>query len=59
MKHVIIEVLPDGSVNVEAKEFKGVECEKATKALEEALGAAGPRKKKPEWYQQTTNTQRA
>ncbi len=57
MKQVIIEVSPTGEIKLEAKNFKGADCEKATKALEEALGVAGPRKKKPEWFQQTTGTQ--
>ena len=56
-KTVVIEVSPTGEIKLEAKNFKGADCEKATKALEDALGVAGGRKKSPEWYQQTTGTQ--
>ena len=59
MKQIIIEVSADGSLKIETKGFKGAECEKATKAMEEALGVASDRKKKPEFFQQTNTDQRA
>ena len=57
MKQIIIEVSPTGELKIEAVGFKGNACEKATKALEEALGTAGSRTKKPDWYQTNVNTQ--
>lgn len=61
MKQVTIEIDTDGNIRVEASGFKGADCEKATKAMEEALGKAGDRKKKPDYYQagSTGNIQRA
>ena len=42
---------PTGGIIIEAVAFKGADCEKATAYLEEALGVAGQRTKKPEYYQ--------
>jgi hypothetical protein len=56
-KQVIVTVSPDGEVSIEAVGFKGSSCEKATKAIEQALGTSGKRSKKPEYYQ--GNTQQA
>lgn len=58
MKQIVIDVLPDGTVNIEAAGFKGGACEKATKAIEEALGGGvKQRKKKPEYWQQNVGSQ--
>ena len=59
MKQVTIEILPDGTMKLGAQGFKGAECKKATKALEEALGVVKDRRKTPEAYQVnvTRNTQ--
>lgn len=59
MKQVLIQISATGDLTIEAQNFKGAECEKATAALEKALGVTGNRKKKPEYYakqqhQQTT-----
>ena len=48
-----VTVEPTGSIVIEAVAFKGADCEKATQYLEEALGVAGQRTKKPEYYQRT------
>lgn len=63
MKQVIITINRDGTSTIDAQNFAGVGCEKATKALEMALvGAQGgsdvDRKKKPDFYasNQSTNT---
>jgi len=55
MNKRIIEVTvePSGSIIIEAVAFRGADCEKATQYLEEALGVAGQRSKKPEYYQRT------
>ena len=42
-----------GGIIIEAVAFKGADCEKATQYLEEALGVAGQRTKKPEYYQRS------
>jgi hypothetical protein len=45
---VIVE--PNGRVAIEAMGFAGADCEKATAFLEQALGVAGERRKKPEYH---------
>ena len=58
MKQITIDVLPDGTVSIEAAGFRGNACEKATKAIEEALGGkVQQRKKKPEFWQQNVGSQ--
>ena len=42
-----------GGIIIEAVAFRGADCEKATRYLEEALGVAGQRSKKPEYYQRS------
>jgi hypothetical protein len=44
-------VSPDGSIQIDAVGFKGADCERATRYLEEALGAVNNRVKKPEHHQ--------
>jgi hypothetical protein len=48
-----IEILigPDGTLSVDAVGFKGADCEKATKFLEQALGLVSEKRRKPEYYQ--------
>jgi len=46
-----VTVEPTGGIIIEAVAIKGADCEKATQYLEEALGVAGQRTKKPEYYQ--------
>ena len=48
-----VTVEPTGGIIIESVAFKGADCEKATQFLEEALGVAGQRIKKPEYYQRT------
>jgi hypothetical protein len=45
-----------GEIQIDAVGFKGPDCEKATKFLEEALGVVGKKVKKPEYHQQSTRT---
>lgn len=49
---VIVEISPAGSVKIDAQNFKGGACAKATESIEIALGGAGPKnkKKKPEFF---------
>ena len=42
-----------GEIQIDAVGFKGPDCEKATKFLEEALGVVGKKSKKPEYRQQS------
>lgn len=46
-----INVAIDGQIKIEAVSFQGSDCEQATRFLEEALGIAGRKTKKPEYYQ--------
>ena len=48
-KTIKVVIDQDGSVEIEAIGYKGPECEKATQALEEAIGDVVSRKKKPEY----------
>jgi hypothetical protein len=41
--YIVVEVAPDGALKVEAKEFSGPDCEKATAWLEQALGTTAKR----------------
>lgn len=43
-------VQPDGQIAIEAMGFSGPDCEKATAFLEQALGVATDRRKKPEYH---------
>ena len=45
-----------GEIQIDAVRFKGPDCEKATKFLEEALGVVGKKIKKPEYHQRSTRT---
>ena len=47
-------VSPIGDISIDAVGFKGPDCEKATKFLEEALGVVGQKIKKPEYHQRST-----
>ncbi len=54
MKRTIeIIVSPRGEIQIDAVGFKGADCEKATKFLEEALGTIGTKTKKPEYHQRS------
>lgn len=55
MKNIQVDISNTGEVTIEAVGFKGNACEKATEALENALGVTKSKKKKPEYWQ--TNTQ--
>lgn len=49
MKQILIDIDADGQVTIEAVGFKGNACEKATAAIEAALGV-GKQNRKPEYY---------
>ncbi len=46
-----VTVSPTGELKIDAVGFKGADCEKATRYLEEALGVVGQKVKKPEFHQ--------
>ncbi|MEI7822996.1 MAG: DUF2997 domain-containing protein [Verrucomicrobiota bacterium] len=48
---------PIGEILIDAIGFKGADCEKATRFLEEALGVVGQKQKKPEYHQRGNTTQ--
>ena len=51
MKRTIeIIVSPEGDISIDALGFKGADCERATRFLEEALGVVSNRAKKPEYH---------
>jgi hypothetical protein len=57
-KTIEVIVSSAGEVSINAVGFKGTDCEHATRFLEEALGVAGKKEAKPEFYQQIkTKTQ--
>ena len=61
MKRTIeVTVSPRGEILIDAIGFKGADCEKATRFLEEALGVVGQKQKKPEYHQgrHTAQTQK-
>ena len=49
-KTIEIIIGPTGEIQIDAVGFKGADCEKATRFLEEALGVVGNRVKKPEYH---------
>jgi hypothetical protein len=56
MKTIIVTFQPSGEVQIEATGFKGEACTKATAEIEKALGIAGKRQRKGEFYAKETNT---
>ena len=49
-------ITPTGEIQIDAVGFKGPDCEKATKFLEEALGVVGKKVKKPKYHQHSSRT---
>ena len=59
-KRIVIECHGNGTMKIEAIGFQGNACQKATEAIERALGAdITGRKKKPEFFQQQSQGQKA
>ncbi len=56
-RSIVIIIGPKGEILIEGVGFKGSSCEKATRYIEEALGAVWHRVKKPEYSQVTTSNQ--
>ena len=53
-RSIEVTVSPRGDILIDAVGFKGADCEKATRFLEEALGIAGQKQKKPAYHQRGT-----
>jgi len=49
-ERIVIDFLPDGSVEVKTKGFQGSSCLEATKWIKEALGETLTTRKPPEFY---------
>jgi hypothetical protein len=49
-RKIHVRITPAGEITVEAEGFQGKGCEAATKAIEEALGKAGNRTRKPDFW---------
>ena len=47
-------IAPTGEITIDAVGFKGADCEKATKFLEQALGVVGGRTRKADYYTRVT-----
>lgn len=56
-RKIHVRITPAGDITVEAEGFKGNGCEAATKAIEDALGKAGTRTRKPDFWRQTNRQQ--
>ena len=52
-RRIHVRISPTGDIIVEAEGFHGKGCEAATKAIEDALGKAGTRTRKPDYWKQT------
>ena len=53
MKQVEIVISPTGDIKIDAQNFKGAECEKATAELSKALGDVSKTTNKPERFTHT------
>lgn len=52
-RKIQVRITPSGEITVEAHGFMGKGCEAATKAIEDALGKAGTRTRKPDYWRQS------
>jgi len=57
-KTIEVIVSQTGEVKIDALGFKGADCEKATKFLEQALGQTMSKQTKPEYQAQVKNVQK-
>lgn len=56
-RRIHVRVSPAGEIVVEAEGFQGNGCEAATRAIEEALGKAKNRTRKPHFWQRPNSRQ--
>ena len=57
-KELIIDITPDGSLQIKTEGFKGSECEEELKPIEKAMGHVTKRVKTSEYYQQANTKKR-
>lgn len=50
-KQIIIDISKEGFINIEAVNYSGGECEKATEPFEEVFGVTTEKTYKPEYYE--------
>ena len=58
MKTIDILINSQGQLTINATGYQGADCEQATAFLEQALGKAGQKQRKPEWYRQRVRNQK-
>lgn len=56
-QEIVIDIMPDGTVKVDALGFEDNTCAAATKQIEILLGGHQKRDEKPEYYQPAANIQ--
>ena len=54
-EEIIVDILPDGKVKMEAKGFHGKQCEVTMAELESALGRVKSVQLKPEYHREVTH----
>jgi Protein of unknown function (DUF2997) len=52
-RSIEVTIAPDGGIKIDAVGFKGADCERATRFLEQALGVSQQTQRKPEYHQST------
>ena len=57
MKSIEILVSPTGDLRIDAVGFSGADCDRATAFLEEVLGKAMAKQRKPEFYRKACRKQ--
>lgn len=53
---IIIDITPDGKIDMKGSGFKGKSCDEKMKAFEQGLGEVKARTNLPEYHQPATNT---
>lgn len=59
MPRIIIDIGPTGDASIEAEGYKGRQCQLDTEKLEKALGRTTSDTKKPEYFQQASQQNKA
>jgi hypothetical protein len=49
-RSIEIIIASDGAISIDAVGFKGADCDQATRFLEQALGVAAVKRRKPEYH---------
>ena len=51
-KEIVIDILPDGTVKIDMKCFKGTSCEDVIKQITKHIGTVVETQKKPDYYEE-------